>query len=357
MENLKFTNEIDAIRNESSKLRQMGVNIIIVLSHCGLDRDKIIAYECGDYVDVIVGGHSHSFLYTPNNEKPKDIPVAPYPLVVIPKSGRKRKVLIVHALAFSKYIGDLRVYFDDAGYVKYYDGNPIYMANDVRKNSMIDFEIASWRNKVMKLGKRIVGSTSVDLIHTQCRHGECDLGNFVADAFVNAFEGVYSAIIQAAGLRNSFFTGSIQFSDLIAVLPFENSLNVLELSGETLYEVFEHSVSRSYSENEFIGIHMLQVSGFKISFNTTQSIGKRVHSLRIKVSSDDSVYEVVRSEKLYTVVVPSFLCGGDDFTMMKGMNQLSGKELLDIDVIEAYISHNSPLTIDTTLDQRIVMMI
>lgn len=334
----------------------MGVNIIIVLSHCGLDRDKIIAYECGDDVDVIVGGHSHSFLYTTNNDvQPKDIPVAPYPLVLTTESGRR--VLIVHALAFSKYIGDLRVYFDDAGYVKYYDGNPIYMGSDIEKDSTIEFEITTWRNEVMKLGKRIVGSTSVDLIHTHCRHGECDLGNFVADAFVNAFNGVYSAIIQAAGLRNSFFTGFIQFSDLIAVLPFENSLNVLELSGETLYEVFEHSVSRSYSENEFIGIHMLQVSGFKISFNTTQSIGKRVHSLRIKVSSDDSEYEVVRSEKLYSVVVPSFLCGGDDFTMMRfeRKNQPTGKELLDIDVIEAYISHKSPLTIDS-LDQRIVMM-
>lgn len=34
---LKFTSEVEAIRNEATKLRTKNVNIIIVLSHCGLD--------------------------------------------------------------------------------------------------------------------------------------------------------------------------------------------------------------------------------------------------------------------------------------------------------------------------------
>lgn len=365
-ENLKFTNEIDAIRNESTKLRQSGVNIIVVLSHCGLDRDKIIALECGDYVDVIVGGHSHSFLYTPNDEispAVKEIPVGPYPLVLTPKSGRERKVLIVHSSAFSKYIGDLRVYFDVNGVVKYYDGNPIYLGNEVIKDALIEEELIPWRNDVLKLGKRVVGNTSVDLIHTDCRHGECRLGDFVVDAFVSAnhnVKNVLSAIIQAAGLRNGFYSGNIHYSDIIALLPFENTLDVLELRGETLYEVFEHSVSRSYVENEFIGIHMLQVSGFKVTFNTTQPVGERVHSVKIKIT--DAEYENVQLNKLYPVVVPSFLSdGGDGFTMMiksKRKNHSNGLKLLDIDVIEAYIKHKSPITDDIVSEkhQRIVML-
>ena len=115
VDKLKFTNEIDAIRNESTMLRQKGANIIIVLSHCGLDRDRVIAHECGDYVDVIVGGHSHSFLFTPANvaaARVNDRPDGPYPFVLTPKSGKDRKVLIVHASAFTKYVGDLRVYFN-----------------------------------------------------------------------------------------------------------------------------------------------------------------------------------------------------------------------------------------------------
>jgi 5'-nucleotidase len=352
--NLKFTDEIVAIRNESTKLRQMGVNIIVVLSHCGLDRDKIIAMECGDYVDVIVGGHSHSLLFTPAANA-REVTAGSYPLVLTPKSGRERKVLIVHASAFTKYIGDLRVYFNAVGHVKYYDGNPIYLGSEIRKDLAVEEEIVVWRDEVLRVGNRIVGNTSVDLIHTQCRHGECRLGNFIVDAFVagvanKGIKSVYSSFIQAAGLRSSFHSGSILYSDVIAALPFENTLEMLEVQGDNLYEVFEHSISRSYAENEFIGIHLLQVAGFRVTFNITNPVGKRVQSLKIRINSEDEEYESVQHNKFYSIVVPSFLAnGGDGFTMLiksKRKNHRIGLLLLDIEVIEAYIAQSSPITDD-----------
>lgn len=44
-------------------MKEQGVDIIIVLSHCGLDVDYIIAKQAGPDVDVIVGGHSHTYMY------------------------------------------------------------------------------------------------------------------------------------------------------------------------------------------------------------------------------------------------------------------------------------------------------
>lgn len=38
--NLKFTDEVEAVREEAEKLNAQGVDIIIVLSHCGLDIDR-----------------------------------------------------------------------------------------------------------------------------------------------------------------------------------------------------------------------------------------------------------------------------------------------------------------------------
>lgn len=364
IEKLKFTNEIEAIRNESTRLRQMGVNIIIVLSHCGLDRDRVIAHECGDYVDVIVGGHSHSFLYTPNAadvDMSNDVPDGPYPIVLTPKSGRERKVLVVHASAFTKYIGDLRVYFNAAGHVKFYDGNPIYLSNKFTKDPSIDAELVMWRNEVLRIGERIVGNTSVDLIHTECRHGECGLGNLVADALVSANEGAFvkCSIIHAAGLRNSFHSGDIHYGDIVAALPFENSLDILEIRGDTLHEIFEHSVSRSFTENEFVGINMLQVSGIKVTFNTTHTVGERVQSLEIKITANEYV-KVNRNSKLYHVIVPSFLSsGGDGFTMLIKAKRKNQQMMLDIDAIEKYIALKSPIGVETVSDvmhQRIVML-
>ena len=46
---------------ESANLRDKGVDIIIVLSHCGYLIDLELAEKCDD-IDIIVGGHSHTLL-------------------------------------------------------------------------------------------------------------------------------------------------------------------------------------------------------------------------------------------------------------------------------------------------------
>lgn len=65
--NLKFLDEVDTVKVEAQKLKDQGVDIIIVLSHCGIETDRVIAAEGGPNIDVIVGGHSHTFLYSGNN--------------------------------------------------------------------------------------------------------------------------------------------------------------------------------------------------------------------------------------------------------------------------------------------------
>lgn len=61
-EKLSFFDEVTSVNNEAEKLKGQGVEIIIALSHCGLDVDRILAVKCPN-VDIIVGGHSHTFLY------------------------------------------------------------------------------------------------------------------------------------------------------------------------------------------------------------------------------------------------------------------------------------------------------
>lgn len=60
---MKFLDEVETVNDEAKRLKEMGVDIIIVLSHCGLDVDRTMAAKC-PLIDVIVGGHSHTFLYS-----------------------------------------------------------------------------------------------------------------------------------------------------------------------------------------------------------------------------------------------------------------------------------------------------
>lgn len=94
---------------EAKKLKDEGVKIIIALGHSGYNQDQIIAQECPE-VDIVIGGHSHSFLYTgpkPPNDQPESIE-GPYPTFVTQKKSGKH-VPVVQAYAFTKYLGKIHV--------------------------------------------------------------------------------------------------------------------------------------------------------------------------------------------------------------------------------------------------------
>lgn len=90
--------------------------------------DKVIAANAGDWIDVIVGSHSHTLLYT-GTPPSGSTPAGPYPTEVVHSSGHR--VLIVQASAYARYVGNLVVYFDDNGDVLDFEGNPLYMDQTV----------------------------------------------------------------------------------------------------------------------------------------------------------------------------------------------------------------------------------
>lgn len=252
------------------------------------------------------------------------------------------------------------MYFNAAGHVKYYEGNPIFVNHDVEKDPKIEHELIPWRDEINRLGQRIVGHSDANLMNEGCRHGECVLGSFAADAFVHETQlefpelTPFASIIQAAGMRSSFPNGDIHFADIVAFMPFENTLDILQLRGDDIIDLFEHSVSRSFVEHEFIGIHMLQVSGFQLTFNTTKPVGQRLQTIQIRVNQADD-YENINFHKLYTVVVPSFIArGGDGFTMIKNNRKSHRVGMFDIDIMEKFIARKSPVSYAT--DGRITML-
>ena len=122
--NLVLEDEVEAITREVEKLTAAGVDIIIALGHSGYLMDKKIAEEVPN-IDIIVGAHSHSFLFTQqgNRTNPSNNVIegeiflrsialytsslGDYPTVVINKDNQT--VLVVQALAFTKYLGHLKV--------------------------------------------------------------------------------------------------------------------------------------------------------------------------------------------------------------------------------------------------------
>lgn len=343
---LAFESEITALQAQVDKLTTMGINKIIALGHSGFFVDKEIAKMVRG-VDVVIGGHTNTFLYsgkTPSTE----IPIGPYPYIV--KSQDGREVPVVQAYAFGKYLGHLEVSFDDSGRITKAEGNPILLDSSVEQDPGILADIEKWREGLNNYSSQYVGKTLTYLNGTaeECRFRECNLGNLICDAMVDhnikyademQWSRVSACMLNGGAVRSPINerarNGSITMEDLIAVLPFGSTFDLLELKGSTIKEAFEHGVRRyGSSTGEF-----LQVSGFRVEYDLSQKPFSRLKSLQI-LCTECRVprYEDVADERVYRVVMPSYIAGGGDGYSMIDADRLkhdSGD--LDIAVVERYI--------------------
>ncbi|XP_075154886.1 5'-nucleotidase-related protein-like isoform X3 [Haematobia irritans] len=352
---LIFLNESESILEEAAKLKDQGANIIIVLSHCGYDVDKIIAEKTGSVVDVIVGSHSHTFLYTGDNPPGPDKPKGDYPTIIDHSSGRK--VLIVQAGAYAKYVGNLTVFFDDEGNVVDFEGAPLYMDNKVPEDISVLEAMKPWKAFVDLQGKSVIGESSVDLLTNTCDSEECNLGNLFCDALVNAFEGlkpdrkswtdVAIGLVNNKALKSSLHKGNITYSQMIAMAPFENTLVSYDLPGEKLKDALELSVKdMDLSKGINRSYIFLQVAGLKVTYDLKRPINDRVVGLKVRCANCRRPrYEHFDSTKSYRIVTTNFLQnGGNGYTMFRDYGTNLKSYIRDIDALEQYTKEYSPIS-------------
>lgn len=350
-ENLHILNEIQSVKAESERLRdEEGVDIIIVLSHCGLVIDRNMAMQGGSAIDVIVGGHSHTLLYTGSPVPGPDNPGDVYPIVYEQASGHK--VLIVQASAYTKYVGDLVVYFDEAGEAQSWEGNTIFMDNSIVPDPEIIAAMAPWKAVVDQVAQRHIATVKTTLYQRDCAFGECNIGSFVTDAFVNYFmdhpdyqenddSWTYGTVscTNAGGIRTTLAAGDISYDDLFTSLPFQNTIDTFELRGDHLLEILEFSAA-AYSFYNF-----LQFSGIKVVFNVTEPVNHRVVSAEVLCRHCDvPSYVQIDPALWYRMIVPSFIgAGGNGFVPFTHRRNHRKGEKMDIELVELYMKKLSPV--------------
>ncbi|XP_076182578.1 apyrase isoform X2 [Ptiloglossa arizonensis] len=347
---LKFLDEVETVNDEAQRLKSQGVDIIIVLSHCGLDLDREMASRC-PLIDLIVGGHSHTFLYS--GEPPFiDIPEDEYPVVVV-QENTNRTVLIVQAAAFTKYLGNLTVWFDEEGEVVDWDGNPILLDYSIEEDPEILKALEPWKMSVDEASKSIVGRSKVYL-DNNCRKSECNLGNLITDAMVDTYVEqaenrtfwTYAAVActNPGGIRSPIesMNNNITFGDLMMSQPFENTWDTLELNGSCIVQILELN-----------GI--LAWSGLKVTYNLTGNI-RTVIEAKIRCRACEvPAFEELKNDQWYRVVVPSFLVSaGDGFFpfVTCAINHKVGHT--DAEQLAKYMKKMSPIIVG--LDRRTIFI-
>lgn len=79
--------------------------------------------------------HSISFSVCIGTPPSTEVPAGSYPYMVNSQDGRK--VPVVQAYAFGKYLGYLKVSFDDSGNVQEAKGNPILLDSSIKQGKLM----------------------------------------------------------------------------------------------------------------------------------------------------------------------------------------------------------------------------
>lgn len=301
VEGLEF---LDPIRVSSwmvSYLRnQEKVDLVIGLTHIGCDDDRLLASKVPG-IDVIVGGHSHTRL-----DQPEMV----------------GNTIIVQSGEHAESLGSLEVSYEN-GTVTDYAGALIPCGPEVVEDSGIGEIIRTYNKELEAKLSEVIGEAAdvLDGERANVRTKETNLGNLVADVMREA-GAADIALTNGGGLRASINAGPITVGDIFNVLPFDNTLVVLEVIGADIKAALERSVSEYPNQ---LGA-FLHVSGLSFEFDPAKALGERV----VSVSVDNKPLD---EKKVYTVATNDFVAaGGDGYDMLKDCKVIfsSGEMLRDV---------------------------
>lgn len=281
---------IKIVQEEVEKLRQQGINKIVVLSHQGLKNDSRLAKETTG-IDIIFSAHTHE-LITGIKEGEN---------LFYSKTGEP--TIITQAGKDGENVGILNVDFDDKGIIKKAQNNVI----TTRKYNRPLFVKDSVENI---LGKpEVIGRVKSAIKPPENRLiANNPHGNLIVDAMRNELN-TDIAILNTGNIRGSFPEGVIDSRLISDITPFEDKMMVLNLSEKQIVDALKVGCKSIPKTSNKPGL--LLVSGLKYKTNKqgelleVSFIDKNNESHKIDVNNPNP-------DKKYTVAADDFFATGGD---------------------------------------------
>ena len=127
--------------------------------------------------------------------------------------------------------------------------------------------VAEYAATVEEIAARVV--TELEASLPKPRRGGFAIGRIIADA-QRALTGADIAITNNGGIRRPLGAGPVTFRDLFELQPFGNTIQILDVSGETLLRTLEQGIREDGLD--------LQISGVEVVYDQAAARGSRIIS-------------------------------------------------------------------------------
>lgn len=210
--------------------------------------------------------------------------------------------------------------------------------------------VAPYSEKVRELSK-VIGRLEGDLKRSRVEVGSGSLGNFITDgmraqAQAKLGKPVTLAIMNSGGIRkNEIAAGELRASDIFELLPFENALVAVEVTGVQLAKLLE-IVTRDAQ------------AGARIHFKWNDR--DRPEFVSGKLLDAAGKEQEIDPEKIYTVITIDYLLrlGGGSYAILKEAKSTTPLNITVRDAILNYVKSETAAgrPIRSVLDDRFVQV-
>ena len=234
------------------KLKEKGVDLIVVLSHLGYPQELQLAKET-DGIDVLLSGHTHNRVYTPVIEN---------------------KAIIIQSGCHGSFVGKLDLFLNN-GEIKSYEHQLI----DINEN--IDED-----PKVKQMVEQIY-SPHRHMLETEI--GETETGIHRYHVMESKMDNLLLEALGSASGRDLVFSNGWRYgapipprkmvlNDIWNIVPTNPPISICDISGKDLWEMMEENLEHTFSRNPYnqMGGYVKRCKGIHVYFKIENPEGKRI---------------------------------------------------------------------------------
>jgi 5'-nucleotidase len=301
------------IKNEVAHLRNEGANLIVFLSHMGLEADRELAKELSGLVDVIVGAHTHNVLLQP--EAVSD-------------------VIIVQAGCYGQYVGELTITVDlETKKVTDHYGKLAEISLDDESDAELEEVLKNGRMKAEQFLSEVLIESADDLSQEQ-------LVMMTAHSLKEYWDAD-AGIMYGGGFIDGLSRGKITKRSVLNVCKSMHTPIIMELTGKQLAGLISETYIEDVTNKRVYGggfrphgipIGKLQFSG--ISWN-----GEAENVSDIRVDGEEIDFTKTYKIGTGTPLLYEEVCG---YPSVEGNKLIElGKDIMIKDVLMDYMKKQS----------------
>jgi 2',3'-cyclic-nucleotide 2'-phosphodiesterase (5'-nucleotidase family) len=290
-EDLRFASTIDTAKVQAAALRNEGADFVCAVLHC--NRGDAIKLQYERATELLLTGHTHDLFINHDGK------------CALAESGYDAHYVTCVDVAISvRQDGDKRA-------MTWWPQFRVIDTATVTPDADVAAAVARYEAALLdKMSETICTTTvALDSSTATVRTREAAIGNLFADAMRVSMRAD-AAVLNGGGIRagKTYEPGArLSQGDMLAELPFNNRIVVIEISGRDLKRAMENGLSLLPRPSG----RFPQVSGIEVRFDLARDPGNRVIAMKVAGAALDE-------GKIYRVAVLDFLArGGDDYTMFR----------------------------------------